>query len=104
MSTHGQNVTTERIGKFLKAANEPLARVTSALTPQGIKECWNGLDAGGGVNQTCFLDLASLVYKYVHQMPTFAMGVPQSQLRGLTAFQMIARLHVEYAGVNLQEF
>ena len=104
ISTHGQTITTDRIQKFLKAANEPLARVTCALTPAGIKQCWNGMDAAGGVNQTSFVRLASLVYKYVQAMPTFQMGVPQSQLRGLTAFQMVARLHVEYAGVNLREF
>lgn len=104
LSTHGQNITTDRIAKFLKAANEPLARVTCNLTPDGIRSCWNGLDAGGAVNQRSFIHLAGIVYKYVKDMPTFAMGVPQSQLRGLTAFQMVARLHVEYATVDLREF
>lgn len=104
LSTHGQNITTDRIEKFLKAANSPLARVTAQITPDDIKKCWNGLDAGGAVNQASFIRLASIVYKYVQHMPTFGMGVPQSQLRGLTAFQMVARLHVEYATADLREF
>ncbi|APG78654.1 hypothetical protein [Beihai barnacle virus 9] len=104
LSTHGQNITTDRIEKFLKAANSPLERVTAQITPDDIRKCWNGLDAGGAVNQTSFIRLAGIVYKYVKHMPTFSMGVPQSQLRGLTAFQMVARLHVEYAGADLREF
>ena len=104
IATHGQTITTDRIQKFTKAANDPLARVTCELTPAGLKQCWNGMDAAGGVNKESFLRLAALVYKYVQSMPTFKMGVPQSQLRGLMAFQMVARLHVEYAGVDLREF
>ena len=48
MSTHGQNMTNDRIEKFLKAANTPLERVTCHLTPEDTRKCWNGLDAGGG--------------------------------------------------------
>ena len=63
--------------------------------------CWRW-DGGGGKKQ--YRDLASIVYKYVRGMPTYGMICDQAQVRGMAAFQLVVRLHIDYPGADLQSF
>ncbi|KAF0289335.1 hypothetical protein FJT64_012388 [Amphibalanus amphitrite] len=99
LAGHGQTISRARIQK--EAANTPLVRADCEITPEAQQQVWNGLEAGGGAGQRQYRELASIVYKYVRDIPTYSIS-DQAQLRGMAAFQLVARLHIEYARVDLQ--
>ena len=101
---HGRTMTRTRIEKFMSTANNPVTRVTCNPQPKDMEEFWKGLDACGGVGKTEYIKLASTVYAYLKKIPTMEMLSDQAQLRGMAAFSFVARLHVEYPGVDLTDF
>ena len=101
---HGRTMTRDRIQKFIKTSNDPLPRITCNPEPQDMEEFWKGLDACRGVGKDQFLKLASTVYFSLKKHPTMERLSTQAQLKGMAAFSFVARLHVEYPGVDLVDF
>ena len=114
-----------RINKFFNGWNDPLPRVNVAPTPDYMAKCWDGLKAGGGVSKEPYLRLAGLAWKYTENLEAASGTVPnlpqlrlqrgaprpcwcpkqgRGCLRGLTAFTLVARVHIEYPAVDLVGF
>ena len=86
------------------AANDTVDRVDCNPTPAEMALFWKGIRNGGASNQTGYTRLASSVYSYIKDMPLMGVLVSQAMTRGLTALVLVARVHVEYQGVDFVDW